>query len=65
MASDIGRMKSSSGSIARLRRCTAKFHINGWIVDSSFTMAFDPTYDSLLAAIKDATNTGLKVKLVL
>ena len=36
-------------------------HINGWIVDSAFTTAFDPTYDNLLAAVKDATNTGVKV----
>ena len=36
-------------------------HINGWIIDSAFTMAFDHTYDSLLAAVKDATNTGVKV----
>ncbi|KAF3940804.1 hypothetical protein ABW19_dt0201218 [Dactylella cylindrospora] len=35
-------------------------HINGWIIDSAFTMAFDPTYDNLLAAVKDATNTGIK-----
>ncbi|KAK3900902.1 hypothetical protein C8A05DRAFT_45352 [Staphylotrichum tortipilum] len=35
-------------------------HINGWILDSAFTMAFDPTYDKLLAAVKDATNTGVK-----
>ncbi|SPQ23233.1 efbc8e2c-7a9c-4354-92c5-209d7ef7ac24 [Thermothielavioides terrestris] len=35
-------------------------HINGWIVDSAFTMAFDPTYDNLLAAVKDATNSGIK-----
>ncbi|KAL9037811.1 MAG: hypothetical protein Q9214_005538 [Letrouitia sp. 1 TL-2023] len=35
-------------------------HINGWIVDSAFTMAFDHTYDNLLAAVKDATNTGIK-----
>ncbi|KAL3454647.1 peptidase M24, structural domain-containing protein [Aspergillus insuetus] len=35
-------------------------HINGWIVDSAFTMSFDPVYDSLLAAVKDATNTGIK-----
>ncbi|KAH6617975.1 peptidase M24, structural domain-containing protein [Chaetomium sp. MPI-SDFR-AT-0129] len=34
--------------------------INGWIVDSAFTTAFDPTYDNLLAAVKDATNTGVK-----
>lgn len=36
-------------------------HINGWIVDSAFTMSFDPVYDDLLAAVKDATNTGIKV----
>lgn len=36
-------------------------HINGWIVDSAFTMSFDPMYDDLLAAVKDATNTGIKV----
>lgn len=37
-------------------------HINGWIVDSAFTMAFDPTYDNLLAAVKDATNAGIRVR---
>ena len=36
-------------------------HINGWIVDSAFTMSFDPTYDPLLAAVQDATNTGIRV----
>ncbi|CAF9931969.1 MAG: Methionine aminopeptidase 2 [Heterodermia speciosa] len=35
-------------------------HINGRIVDSAFTMAFDPMYDNLLAAVKDATNTGVR-----
>lgn len=35
-------------------------HINGRIVDSAFTMAFDPVYDNLLAAVKDATNTGIR-----
>jgi len=35
-------------------------HVNGWIVDSAFTLAFDPIYDNLLCAVKDATNTGLK-----
>jgi methionyl aminopeptidase len=37
--------------------------IGGWIVDSAFTMAFDPTYNNLLAAVKDATNTGIKVRM--
>lgn len=37
-------------------------HINGWIVDSAFTMSFEPAYDNLLAAVKDATNTGVRVR---
>jgi methionyl aminopeptidase len=36
-------------------------HVDGWIVDSAFTMSFDPMHDNLLAAVKDATNTGIKV----
>ena len=36
-------------------------HVNGRIVDSAFTMAFDPVFDNLLASVKDATNTGIKV----
>ncbi|KAK2022994.1 methionine aminopeptidase 2-like protein [Colletotrichum zoysiae] len=35
-------------------------HVNGRIVDSAFTMAFEPQYDNLLAAVKDATNAGVK-----
>lgn len=35
-------------------------HINGRIIDSAFTMTFDPVYDNLLAAVKDATNTGIR-----
>jgi methionyl aminopeptidase len=35
--------------------------VNGRIVDSAFTMAFDPVYDNLLQSVKDATNTGVKV----
>lgn len=35
-------------------------HVNGRIVDSAFTMAFNPMYDNLLAAVKDATNTGVR-----
>lgn len=35
--------------------------LNGRIVDSAFTMSFDPVYDPLLAAVKDATNTGIRV----
>lgn len=36
-------------------------HINGRIVDSAFTVAFQPQYDNLLAAVKDATNTGIRL----
>ena len=36
-------------------------HVNGRIVDSAFTMTFNSVYDNLLAAVKDATNTGVKV----
>lgn len=35
-------------------------HVNGRIVDSAFTVAFNPVYDNLLTAVKAATNTGLK-----
>ncbi|XP_065067179.1 methionine aminopeptidase 2-like [Rhopilema esculentum] len=35
-------------------------HINGRIVDCAFTVAFNPKYDNLLKAVKDATNTGIK-----
>ena len=32
----------------------------GRIIDSAFTVSFNPKYDQLLAAVKDATNTGIK-----
>ncbi|XP_071961480.1 uncharacterized protein [Antedon mediterranea] len=35
-------------------------HINGRIIDCAFTVAFNPKYDNLLAAVKDATNTGIR-----
>ncbi|RMZ89414.1 hypothetical protein DV736_g3350, partial [Chaetothyriales sp. CBS 134916] len=35
-------------------------HVNGRIVDSAFTKTFNPKYDNLLAAVKDATNTGIR-----
>ncbi|KAI8932215.1 hypothetical protein NX059_011094 [Plenodomus lindquistii] len=35
-------------------------HVTGRIVDSAFTVAFNPVYDNLLTAVKSATNTGLK-----
>lgn len=35
--------------------------VNGRIVDSAFTVAFDHKYDNLLTAVKEATNTGIMV----
>lgn len=35
-------------------------HVGGRIVDSAFTMAFEPKYDPLLEAVKAATNTGVR-----
>ncbi|KAK9448430.1 peptidase M24, structural domain-containing protein [Limtongia smithiae] len=34
--------------------------VNGRIVDSALTMAFDPKYDTLLTAVKEATETGVR-----
>ncbi|KJE97772.1 methionine aminopeptidase, variant [Capsaspora owczarzaki ATCC 30864] len=34
--------------------------INGRIVDCAFTVAFNQKYNPLLAAVKDATNTGIR-----
>lgn len=35
-------------------------HINGLLVDCAFTVAFNPVYDNLLAAVKAATEAGIK-----
>ena len=35
-------------------------HVNGRIVDSAFTMAFEPKYDGLLKAVQEATNAGVR-----
>jgi len=34
--------------------------IDGRIIDSAWTVAFNPRYDPLLQAVKDATNAGIK-----
>lgn len=39
-------------------------YINCQIVDSAFTMASDTVYDNLVAAVKNTTNTGVKVSTV-
>lgn len=35
-------------------------HINGYLIDSAFTIAFQPQFDNLLLAVQDATETGIK-----
>lgn len=35
-------------------------HIRGIMTDCAFTVAFNPEYDNLLMACKDATNMGIK-----
>jgi len=35
-------------------------HVKGRILDSAFTMNFEPTYDKLIEAVKAATNTGVR-----
>lgn len=35
-------------------------HINGLMTDCAFTVAFNPQFDGLLMACKEATNTGIK-----
>lgn len=35
-------------------------HINGRIIDCAFTLTFNPKYDKLVEAVRDATNTGIR-----
>lgn len=35
--------------------------ISGRIIDCAFTVTFNPKFDGLLEAVRDATNTGIKV----
>jgi len=35
-------------------------HVNGRIIDSAFTVTFNPKYDRLKEAVRDATMTGIK-----
>lgn len=37
-------------------------HINGRIIDCAWTLAFNPKYDELLKAVREATNTGIRVR---
>ena len=35
-------------------------HVRGHIIDSAFTLSFDPKYDALKTAVREATNTGIR-----
>jgi methionyl aminopeptidase len=35
-------------------------HVRGHLVDCAFTVAFNPVYDNLLQAVKEATETGIR-----
>jgi methionyl aminopeptidase len=35
--------------------------VNGHIIDCAFTVAFNPMFDPLLNAVKEATNEGIRV----
>lgn len=35
-------------------------HVRGLLVDCAFTVSFNPMYDNLLRAAKEATNTGIR-----
>jgi len=35
-------------------------HVNGRIIDCAFTLHFNPRYDKLVEAVKDATDTGIR-----
>lgn len=38
-------------------------HVKGRILDSAFTLTWEPTYDKLVEAVKAATNTGVRASL--
>lgn len=35
-------------------------HVGGLMTDCAFTVAFNPRYDNLLQAVKEATETGIR-----
>jgi methionyl aminopeptidase len=39
-------------------------HVKGRILDSAFTLSWNPDYEDLLKAVKDATNTGIRVSVL-
>ncbi len=39
-------------------------HVNGRIIDSAWTMHWNPQFDPLVQAVKEATNTGPQIPLI-
>ena len=39
-------------------------HVKGRVLDSAFTLAFDHKYDKLLEAVRAATDTGVRVRML-
>ena len=44
--------------------CFTLVQVNGRIIDCAFTVAFNPKFEPLLAAVKDATYTGREVAFI-
>lgn len=40
-------------------------HVKGRILDSAFTLIWEPTYENLVKAVREATDTGVRVRHVL
>lgn len=60
MSSESCRVASFVLTLARCIVVDFGTQINGRIVDCAFTVAFNPKYQPLLDAVKEATNTGIK-----
>lgn len=38
-------------------------HVKGRIVDSAFTLSWNPDYENLLTAVREATDTGVRASI--
>jgi methionyl aminopeptidase len=47
-----------SGAVTSYRRCTSRVHCT--VFDVTLCNRFDEKYDPLLAAVKEATDTGIR-----
>ena len=56
-----GRSVLSKGDVLKV---DFGVHVKGRIVDSAFTLTWEPTYDTLIEAVKASTETGVRVRRV-